>query len=298
MFDSLKLRSALAATATAVLFTAVALGAGLISGIAGAAPGDGIAADAEGEVTVEKKIQLVVATEDGVEPLEVELGEMIPGESEAFTTPDGKSVLVTREEAGYTIDIDGKIIEVQDVPEMIGHKLLLHELHGDDGEASANSFHFITKSDIGEGDGEDHVFIKSADDSVVWVEAGEAGAHARGSVMVRVDADTDVTLDGEGGEHRVIRKVIRLGEDGEESVHAPQVRFLSGSACADAEDKMDCIEELLAAEGIEIDIQGELDGEGDPRVQVRRIQVGDGGETQIFVEKHEVRSETRTEDKP
>lgn len=61
------------------------------------------------------KIKLMVDREGAMERLElVDLHEMEVGESRSLSTESGRPVTVTRDEAGFEVDVDGKKIRVQD----------------------------------------------------------------------------------------------------------------------------------------------------------------------------------------
>lgn len=100
------------------------------------------------------KVKLVLDDEGDPDRIELDdLGEMELGETRSYTTDSGKSVLVTRDEEGWELDIDGKKLRVGDHSagegDVFVHRMKKFEL-GEDGEMK--SMVFITGDDADEHD--------------------------------------------------------------------------------------------------------------------------------------------------
>jgi hypothetical protein len=145
------------------LAAAAALAFALVSG----AVADGA------EAQKKTRIKLVVDRDGSAERLTLDdLHEMSIGETRTLTSENGTPVLVTRDEEGFEVDVDGRKIRVRESfsddagegegeTRIVRKKVIVGE--GDEGEPSAFVFH----SD-GEGDG-DVVFLRE------FAGAGEAG---------------------------------------------------------------------------------------------------------------------------
>lgn len=129
------------------------------------------------------QIKLVLDHDGAAEQLEIaDLHEMAVGESRTLTTASGTPVVVTRDEQGFEIDLDGKKIRLTD--------------------------HF--GAEMAEGPGEFHKRI--------LVTEGGAGEEGAANVMilrnkVAVDANGAAVADGEAGGRDVVM-MRRLPADG------------------------------------------------------------------------------------
>lgn len=75
----------------------------------------GAALAAAGGDSDHETLKLVVRSGGGSETVEIDdLGDLAVGETRSYPTESGKSVLVTRDEKGLALDLDGKTIRVDD----------------------------------------------------------------------------------------------------------------------------------------------------------------------------------------
>ena len=56
----------------------------------------------------QRKVQIKVITDEGGDPVELDLSDLQVGETRWVTTDSGKDVGITREANGYRLDIDGE----------------------------------------------------------------------------------------------------------------------------------------------------------------------------------------------
>lgn len=122
--------------------------------------------------------------------VEFDLDELAVGESRSFTTDQGKPVTLTRVEAGYELEVDGKKLDVI--------------LDGEAGEG-------LRIRTAGDGDeGREVVVLKKH----LGGDSGEP------TIIVTGDGD-----DGEGGKKVVRKRIVTSGGDGD---HEVQVKVLDG----------------------------------------------------------------------
>jgi len=126
------------------------------------------AALAEEERVERVKVNLVLDDEGASDRIAIDdLAEMEIGETRTYTSDSGKTVLVTRDEEGWELDIDGKKIRVGDHSagdgDVFVHRMKKFEL-GEDGQVK--SMVFLSGDDAEKGD----VHIVR--------EIGPGGAHA------------------------------------------------------------------------------------------------------------------------
>jgi hypothetical protein len=100
------------------------------------------------------KVKLMLDQEGEPDRLELDdLGDMAVGETRSYSTAAGKSVLVTRDEQGWELDLDGKKIRVGEhgagEGDVFVHRMKKFEL-GEDGEMK--SMVFISGDDAEDGD--------------------------------------------------------------------------------------------------------------------------------------------------
>ncbi len=179
----------------------------------------------------------------GLDMEAIEIEDMEVGETRQFFTEEGKEVVVTREEQGYELTVDGKEIDIFSPGGHHGASVV--HLDGDEGEGHVNVF--VKKMVMGEGDGEgdESVFVFSGDDegehgeheNFVWTTEG--GEDANVSIFVNKKKDVlshvlesgvldqldtaardeiiRVIKEAEGSEgHHVIRKkIVRVHEEDE-----------------------------------------------------------------------------------
>jgi hypothetical protein len=130
-----------------------------------------------------RKVKLIFAVDGQSEPVTFEGDEMTLGETRTMTTESGRPVILTRTESGYSVDIDGKKLELA-TP--------------DPKDLGENGFRYL---------------MVDAD------EAGEPGApgEKRKKIIIAeasasTDADVSVTADGRKVEKRI--HIVRGGEGG------------------------------------------------------------------------------------
>lgn len=128
-----------------------------------------------------RKVKLIFAVDGQTEPVTFEGDEMTLGETRTVTTESGRPVTLTRTETGYSVDIDGKKLELEAPgPKHLGEagfRYLMIDADDEDGEPAP-------------GEKRKKILIT------------EASATA--------DADVSVTADG-----RKIEKRIHIVHDGE-----------------------------------------------------------------------------------
>ncbi|MDJ0655974.1 MAG: hypothetical protein QNJ40_17555 [Xanthomonadales bacterium] len=144
---------------------------------------------------VKEKMKIKVVTGDGISET-VTIEDLAVGDSEVFITESGKEVYITREEEALSLEVDGRVIDVQ-LPKV-------HSVH-DMGAAHKRVMFISDEGDIHEVDGEN-----------VWV-----GDDKTIRLDVDVDAHHDVMVHGDGEEQIIIRKqILSDGEIIEEEVQA------------------------------------------------------------------------------
>ncbi len=158
--------------------------------------------------------------------VEFDLDELAVGESRSFTTDQGKPVTVTRVEAGYELEVDGKKLDVVLDGEAGGDMIVrTGEDHGD-GRV------MIVKKHLGEGSGEPRIIVQTdggegeGDRKIVRKRIVTSGGDGDHEVQVKVlDGDDLEDIDLEaltGGEHGnghvvIVKKRVHEGEAGEHS---------------------------------------------------------------------------------
>jgi len=166
--------------------------------------------------------KVLVKIAEGDDLVELDLTGLQVGESKQLFSESGKQIVVTREEDGYQVDVDGKELHVMPFGDdvMLGegkHKVFISE----DGEVVKlrDDGHQVWIS----ADGEEHsihkIGIGGGEDQQVWVSAdGEESAAGIRKIMVRRLGE---------GEEAVDVKVVGVGA-GE-----PQVLTLERESAAD-----------------------------------------------------------------
>jgi len=99
-------------------------------------------AHGEDEGMEERHIKLLVM--DGSESIEIDGSDLAVGDSQQLLTDSGKEVIISREEDGYTVTIDGEEIQIGGGHHMKG---LLHGMH------DSHSKIFVKHCSDGGGDG-------------------------------------------------------------------------------------------------------------------------------------------------
>ncbi len=129
----------------------------------------------EGEEHHKMKIKL------GHDMEAIEIEDMEVGETRQFFTDEGKEIVVTREEHGYELSVDGKQIDIVSAGDHHGASVI--SVGGDDGE-HVNVF--VKKMVMSDDEGDPGVFVVSGDDigeDFVWTT--DTGEHAGVSVFVQ-----------------------------------------------------------------------------------------------------------------
>jgi hypothetical protein len=131
------------------------------------------------------------------------LDDLQVGESRSVVDDDGRSILITREDDGFSFNVDGETIELP----------MLHGAHGGAtwvGKDADVDVHFIGKKAFLDEDGVDGPVVitgKAVDEATrLAIEAAfESSGHAGGVTFI----DSETSHDGE---HRVkvIRKQVKL----------------------------------------------------------------------------------------
>lgn len=161
----------------------VTLSAALLIAASSSIAGDG------GERHIKVKIDSAGETFD--------VGDMEVGETRQFFTEAGEEVVVTREDDGYTLSLDGREIELVSPGE---HRLAVRL----DAEKGEDGLDVLLSKVVEVGDEGENVFLVSGDDAggdghdvFVWHEddAGEGGSHSL-SFMVKKDVLSQVLASG------------------------------------------------------------------------------------------------------
>jgi len=174
------------------------------------------------------KAKIFVNVADADDLVELDLSGLEVGESKQLSD-SGKEIVVTREEDGYKIDVDGKELHIQSFDDefVLGkgqHKVFISEdgdvVKLDDDESqvwisAGGEGHKVHKIGIGQGGEGGHVWI-SADDDESYEEVRK--------IMVR--------RLGEGGE-AVEVQVIGIGDDEVLTGHAPRLLAVEGESAAE-----------------------------------------------------------------
>lgn len=134
---------------------------------------------------VKEKMKIKVVTGDGISET-VTIDDLAVGASEVFITDEGKEVLITRGEEALTLEVDGRVIDVQ-LPRV-------HSVHGD-GTAHKRVMFISDDGDLHEMDGEH-----------VWVDEDK-------NVTITSDIDHDVMVHGDGNHEVIIRKKVISSDD-------------------------------------------------------------------------------------
>lgn len=180
---------------------------------------------------VEERHHMKIKLGADAEAIEVE--DMEIGETRQFFTEDGKEVVITREEQGHKLTVDGKEIDIFSPGGHHGASVI--DIDGEEGEGHVNVFVKKMVMGGGEGDGDENVFVFSGDDEgehgehFVWTEEGGDDANVsvfvtkkkdvlshvlESGVLDQLDTATRdeivrVIKEAEGSEgHRVMRKKI------------------------------------------------------------------------------------------
>ena len=116
------------------------------------------------EPEIERRIAIKIMVND--ELVEIDADDLEIGETRQSYTDSGKEVLVTRNEDGYRISVDGEEVDVQ-LPGGEGHHAFVHSSSGEgkkvivrkfEGEGDGHGFHFIHG-----GEGEGHHWVQKGD---------------------------------------------------------------------------------------------------------------------------------------
>jgi hypothetical protein len=188
-------------------------------------------AHGEGEGTEERSIKLFVM--DGSEPIEIDGSDLEVGESKQFFSDGDKEVIVSRDEDGYTVTIDGQEIQIGEGHAMMG---MPHGAHGAHGTHSKIMVKHFGGGD-GDGDGDEGEMDVHFDQDFDWHGAdgnhkvmvlgmGDFKSPAQSlldsGVLDRVDEETreeilKVLRDSKAPHHgRAHRIFIEKDEDGDE----------------------------------------------------------------------------------
>jgi hypothetical protein len=88
-----------------------------------------------------RKVKLIFAVDGQTEPVTFEGDELTLGETRTLTTESGRPVTLTRTETGYSVDIDGKKLELEAPgPKHLGEggfRYLMIDADDEDGEPGA-----------------------------------------------------------------------------------------------------------------------------------------------------------------
>ncbi len=139
------------------------------AGLLLAATGAAAAVASEGSADAERtSLRLILDREGAPDRLNVDdLGDLAVGESRSYTTESGKSVIVTRDEEGLELDVDGKKIRVVDGTPGDGDVMTWREHRVElDGQPSAAGHQVFVHSG---GEGEPVRIVR---------RVGPGGAHA------------------------------------------------------------------------------------------------------------------------
>lgn len=187
-------------------FARIPLALALVLVLAGGATFLG-AGDEDGERST---VKLKVKTDAGADSVEIEdLEELAVGESRSLTSASGKKVTVTREEEGYVVDIDGKLLRIGSGDELDlapGRRHQRMKWIAIDGDGQEKIVLFTEPDDR-------RVFVRrlGEDDEILHVEPGHR-LHKMKKIEIDGDGATKLIVSGDPETHRMI---LRQAEDGE-----------------------------------------------------------------------------------
>lgn len=160
----------------------VAGAAGLAYAAATEEAATGFAAEAEAEPVRHSKMKLVLDQDGTAEQIELaDLHELAVGESRTFTTASGTPVVVTRDEQGFELDLNGKKIRLTDhfAAEMPGGPGEFHKrIMVTDGEEGGANVMILRNKSAEDGDGAAIAGGETGNDVVMLRRMAGDGPHA------------------------------------------------------------------------------------------------------------------------
>jgi hypothetical protein len=142
-----------------------------------------------------EQIKIKVRTDDGISET-VRIDNLEEGMTDVFVTESGKEVLVTRENGSLSLEVDGKVIDVN-----LPHVESLH-LGDADGHQIAKRLMFISEDgEKHEFDGEGDHFFSCKDD------AEECDTHHKTVWIDSDDMSNEMTIDTIDGANVIIKRI-------------------------------------------------------------------------------------------
>ncbi len=207
------------------------------------------------ETEEKREVIIKLASDDGGGLSTFDLSELEVGESRELTADSGRVITVQRDAAGYLLDLgDGKTMRIDDEGHGVmaigggaGHRSIHVDKHvvrlGGDGEEGHAPKVMIFRSENGE-------VTELEGEGTHWTSISGGGPHvmvfkSEDGTITTLDGDGDTEWTDEDGNHKVVKRIVRVGGDNDETVDL-LIESLQGGADMDDAEVQELIERLKA----------------------------------------------------